>query len=132
MMDNKLMVVPQSHVCFAWDNDGANALGGALGRSDWECTPSQLKLMLMRGEMVLIRYGRLWAAVHPQDMPNSRVLHVYAVAGEGIGNGSIAAIADYAKAIGCQSITCAANGGAERLYSRFGFEPKYTVMERKI
>lgn len=127
-----LMVVPQSHVGFAWDNDGAIALGGALGRSDWECTPSQLKFMLLRGEMTLIRDGDLWAAVHVQDMPNKRVLHVYALAGNGLDAATIDRLAYYASAIGCQSITCAANGAAERLYSRLGFEPKYTIMERKI
>ena len=130
-----IMQYPSSMVNHAWGN-GADALAFAAARSNGEWTGDQLKMMLMRGELMLIGSDDLWAAVQHVQHPNKRVLHVYAVAstadGGGINEPDLAELAEFAKNTGCTSMTCAADLAAERLYSRYGFTHQYTVMERKL
>ena len=126
---------PSAMVNQMWDK-GASALAYAAKRSNNEWTGDQLKMMLMRGEMLLIGSDDLWAAVQHVQHPNKRVLHVYAVVSTADGNGinepDIAELAEFAKNTGCTSITCATDLAAERLYSRYGFIHQYTIMERKL
>ena len=122
---------PASLVNQAWDK-GASSLAYAAKRSNGEWTGDQLKMMLMRGEMLLIGSDDLWAAVQHVQHPNKRVLHVYAVCctaeGNGINEPDIAELAEFAKNTGCTALTCSADKAAERLYARYGFVPQYTTM----
>lgn len=122
---------PASLVNQAWDK-GASSLAYAAKRSNGEWTGDQLKMMLMRGEMMLIGSDDLWAAVQHVQHPNKRVLHVYAVCctpeGNGINEHDIAELAEFAKNTGCTALTCSADKAAERLYARYGFVPQYTIM----
>ena len=110
----------------------ADALVSAMARNGGECTGDQLKMMLMRGEMLLIGSDDLWAAVQHIQHPNRRVLHVYAVArtrcGAGMNDADINELAEYARQTGCTALTCSADKAAERLYARYGFVPQYTTM----
>jgi predicted GNAT family acetyltransferase len=114
-----------------WHGD-ADALVTAMARSGGECTGDQLKMMLMRGELLLIGSDDVWAAVQHIQHPNKRVLHVYAVActqrGNGLSHTDVAELCEYARQTGCTALTCSADKAAERLYTRYGFEPQYTTM----
>ena len=114
-----------------WTGD-ADALTTAMARNGGECTGDQLKMMLMRGELLLIGSDDLWAAVQHIQHPNRRVLHVYAVActrdGRGMNDADINELAEYARQTGCTALTCSADKAAERLYARYGFVPQYTTM----
>ena len=114
-----------------WRGD-ADALVSAMARNGGECTGDQLKMMLMRGEMMLIGSDDLWAAVQHIQHPNRRVLHVYAVAcardGRGMNDADINELAEYARQTGCTALTCSADKAAERLYARYGFVSQYVTM----
>ncbi len=112
---------------------GADALTTAAARCGDEWTGDQLKMMLMRGELLLVGSPDLWAAIHHVDHPNKRALHIYAVAsrnpaGGGINDDDIMQLCDYARATGCTVLTCSADAAAMRLYQRYGFQPRYTTM----
>ena len=110
----------------------ADALTTAMARNGGECTGDQLKMMLMRGELLLIGSDDLWAAVQHIQHPNRRVLHVYAVAcardGRGMNDDDINELAEYARQTGCTALTCSADKAAERLYARYGFVSQYVTM----
>ena len=110
----------------------ADALVTAMARSGGECTGDQLKMMLMRGELLLIGSDDVWAAVQHIQHPNKRALHVYAVActkdGNGLNNMDVGELCEYARQTGCTALTCSADRAAERLYARYGFVPQYTTM----
>ena len=114
-----------------WTGD-ADALTTAMARNGGECTGDQLKMMLMRGELLLIGSDDLWAAVQHIQHPNRRVLHVYAVActrdGRGMNDADIAELREYARQTGCTALTCSADKAAERLYARYGFVSQYVTM----
>ena len=109
----------------------ADALVSAMARNGGECTGDQLKMMLMRGELLLIGSENLWAAVQHVQHPNKRVLHVYAVArtqnGWGMDSGDITELCEYARQTGCTALTCSADKAAERLYARYGFVSQYAT-----
>lgn len=122
---------PKEMVDQLWHGN-VDALATAMARNGGECTGDQLKMMLMRGELLLIGSPDLWAAVQHVQHPNRRVLHVYATActrdGNGINDADIAELCDYARQTGCTALTCAADRAAERLYARYGFMPQYVTM----
>ena len=126
-----IMQYPAHMIDTAW-HDGASALAYAAARSNGEWTGDQLKMMLMRGELLLIGSDDLWAAVQHVQHPNRRTLHIYAVAcaqhGAGINDADISELAEYARQTGCTALTCSADKAAERLYARYGFVPQYTTM----
>ena len=122
---------PATMIDQLWRGD-ADALVSAMARSGGECTGDQLKMMLMRGEMLLIGSSDLWAAVQHIQHPNRRVLHVYAVActrdGLGMNDADINELSEYARQTGCTALTCSADKAAERLYARYGFVSQYVTM----
>ena len=122
-----------SHMIDQLWHGSADALVSAMARNGSECTGDQLKMMLMRGELLLIGSDDLWAAVQHIQHPNRRVLHVYAVActrdGRGMNDADIAELREYARQTGCTALTCSADKAAQRLYQRFGFKPIYTTLE---
>ena len=82
MTDLKIMIVPQTHVDFAWA-DGANTLHEVCSLVD-EITESQLKLILSRGERTLaqlVEDGEIvgWVCWVISNLPNKRVLHVMGI-----------------------------------------------------
>lgn len=82
-----LSVIPPSHVDHAW-KDGASRLAEACAVSGGEITGDQLKMLLSRGERVLVAGvvdGKpvAWAAYQIHQLPNVRVLHVTDMAGHG-------------------------------------------------
>lgn len=82
MSDLKILIVPPTHIDFAWQ-DGANCLHETCGLVD-EITESQLKLMLSRGERTLGQLtedGKIigWICFGVNVLPNKRVLHVYGI-----------------------------------------------------
>jgi hypothetical protein len=79
MTDLKILVVPPSHIDFAWQ-DGAGQLAEVCALVD-EVTESQLKLILSRGERTLAQLtedGEIvgWVCWVISNLPNKRVLHV--------------------------------------------------------
>ena len=122
-----------SHMIDQLWHGSADALVSAMARNGSECTGDQLKMMLMRGELLLIGSDDLWAAVQHIQHPNRRVLHVYAVActrdGRRMNDADIAELREYARQTGCTALTCSADKAAQRLYQRFGFKPIYTTLE---
>lgn len=79
MTDLKILIVPPTHVDFAWA-DGANVLHEVCSLVD-EVTESQLKLILSRGERTLgqlVENGKIvgWVCWVINALPNKRVLHV--------------------------------------------------------
>ena len=110
----------------------ADALVSAMARNGGECTGDQLKMMLMRGELLLIGSDDLWAAVQHVQHPNRWVLHIYAVASklnsDGLNHADINDLCEYARQTGCTALTCSADKAAERLYARYGFQSQYTTM----
>ena len=125
-----------SHLVDGLWHGNADALATAMARNGGECTGDQLKMMLMRGELLLIGSDDVWAAVQHIQHPNRRVLHVYAVAytqnGGGLNNMDVAELCEYARQTGCTALTCSADKAAQRLYSRYGFEPTYTTMRIEL
>ena len=114
-----------------WHGD-ADALVTAMARNGGECTGDQLKMMLMRGELLLVGSDDLWAVVQHIQHPNRRFLHVYAVActrdGRGMNDMDVNELCRYARETGCTALTCSADKAAERLYARYGFVSQYTTM----
>lgn len=121
-----------SHMIDQLWHGSADALVSAMARNGGECTGDQLKMMLMRGEMLLIGSDDLWAAVQHIQHPNRRVLHIYAVASklnsDGLNHADINELAEYARQTGCTALTCSADKAAERLYARYGFVSQYVTM----
>jgi hypothetical protein len=118
----------------AW-RDGAHVLSEATKWAMRDVTTDQLKMLLARGERTLIgmRDGDAvvgWAAVSVNQMPNIRVLHVYAMAGRGIVEpASLALLKEYAAANGCSSIRGCVRPSMLRLMRRLGAQPIYTTFE---
>lgn len=118
----------------AW-RDGACVLGEATRHAQREITLDQLKMLLSRGERTLIgaRDGdRItgWAAVQVQQLPNLRVLYIFALAGKGICSAEgVARLREYALANGCTTIRGAVRPSMARLLQRLGGKPLYTTYE---
>ena len=120
----ELFTVTPPFIDSAWA-DGANTLAEATKWADREITADQLKMMLARGERVLLgmREGQekpcAWAAVQVQQLPNIRVLYVYAiVAHNQSGPEQFSRLKEYAKANGCTTIRGACSEAIGRLWER--------------
>lgn len=131
----ELKHVPAQFVDQAW-RDGAHNLAKACETSGGEVTGDQLKMMLARGERMLmcILDGATkpgWIVARIDQLPNVRVLHVC----ELYAPGSMFAecweqLKDFARSNGCSEIRCAAKPAQARLYRmRFKFEPVYETLK---
>lgn len=121
----------------AW-REGADTLSEATKWASREITPDQLKMLLARGERILIGARedgavRGWAAVQVQQLPNIRILYIYAMAGKGIcsADGFIL-LKQYAASHGCSSIRGAVRASMARLAQKFGGQPLYQVVEIEV
>lgn len=131
-----LAQVPPSHVDKAW-KDGAHKLSEAC--QSGEVTPDQLKLLLARGERVLLAIvdgedpvG--WVVARVDQYPNVRVMHVCELYAPGaMFDECYEQFVAYARDNGCSEIRCAAKPAQARFYGiRFGFEPLYQVLRVSI
>lgn len=120
----ELFHVPPSHIDVAW-RDGAENLSKAISRAAQEITPSQLKLMLARGERLLIGVREPgapplgWAVVTINQLPNIRVLYVWDIYAPGAtGPEAFRLLSDYAKANGCSCIRGSCDDAVGRLWER--------------
>jgi len=130
----RLMHVAPAHVDKAW-KDGAHNLAEACKWATREITPDQLKMMLARGErqlVVLEESGIMvaWAAVQVQQLPNIRVLYVYAIYAPGsTGPEAFSLLADLARSEGCSEIRGACSEAVARLWERkLKAERLYSIM----
>lgn len=134
----KLTIVPTHLIDRAW-KDGANCLAETCKLVD-EITGSQLKLMLARGERMLValmdgenKVG--WGTCKVEQLPNMRVLFVYDLYAKGADFKAFwPELKRMAELAGCSRIRLAAPDEARaRLYrQKLGFKPVYTTMEMEI
>lgn len=130
-----LFQVPIQFVERAWA-DGAHNLSQAVEKSQGEITADQLKLILTRGERILVGVAEEgqtpvgWAAVSVQQLPNLRTLYVYAIYAPGAtGPEAFGLLKQYAKDNGCSEIRGACDDAVQRLWERkLGAQKVYTVM----
>jgi hypothetical protein len=135
---NRLTVVPATHIDVAW-SEGAHNLGLACATSGGEITGDQLKMMLSRGERMLLRLddGEAvvgWGVVGVEQLPNFRVLYIYELyAPHGHFESFFDELGGFAKSSGCLRMRCAAGPAQARLYrQRCGFAPVYQVLEVEL
>jgi hypothetical protein len=118
----------------AW-REGAHELGQATKWAAREITPDQLKMLLARGERTLIGAREDdkvlgWAAVQVQQLPNIRILYIYAMQGKGIcSSDGFALLQQYAKSNGCTAIRGAVRASMARMLRRFKAQELYTTIE---
>jgi hypothetical protein len=133
----QLNIVSPAFVDRAWE-DGACQLGEALERCAGECTPSQLKLLLASGQKTLLcvmgEKPEGWLAVEFQQLPNVRVLHVYAIYAPGATlQECFDQLCQFAKDGGASHIQGACDAVISRLWrSRFGFNEVYRIARLKL
>ncbi|MGL4231449.1 MAG: hypothetical protein ACRCWJ_08785 [Casimicrobium sp.] len=133
----ELFQVQPHEIDRAW-KDGAHKLSEATKWASREITPDQLKMLLARGERVLIGardetgvHG--WAAVGVVQMPNIRVLHIYSLQGKGVCSmEGLNLLKAYAYSLGCTSIRGACRASMVRFAQKFGAKPVYTTIELEV
>lgn len=133
-MTYALQPIPPHFVERAW-RDGAHQLSKACDCSDGEITGDQLKYMLCRGERQLLRIVRSsevvgWAVVSALQLPNTRVMHVYALyAPGGHWVPCCDLLAGMARDAGCVEMRCCAPPAQARLYQRkLPWQPLHTTL----
>jgi hypothetical protein len=131
----KLIPVPANFIDQAWFKEGASCLSKACETSGGEITGDQLKLLLSRGERILLKLddeGTVgWASVRIDQLPNFRVFHVCELTAE---MGQFHRFMDEAKAmaqsLGCSRVRCSAKPAQARLYKmKCKFQPVYETLE---
>lgn len=134
----ELFQVPASHIDAAW-RDGAHVLSQACKRAEREVTADQLKMLLARGERTLLGLGNgantiAWAAVQVVQLPNLRVLHVYAIHASGATSAeAFALLKRYAVQHGCTVVRGCCDEPIARLWERkFRAQRVYVTMEFEV
>lgn len=116
----KLEIVQPQYIDFAWE-DGAKQLGEVCDQVE-EITPSQLKMILSRGERTLLRMSDGnetvgWCVVRVDQLPNMRVLHVTGlVAHNGGFERFLEKLDEFRQAFGCSRIRLSCGPAHARLY----------------
>ena len=131
----ELFVCAPHEIDRAWA-EGAHKLSEACKWAGREITPDQLKMLLSRGERTLIGLrdqGKInaWFAVQVSQLPNIRILYVYALQGAGAccAEGH-RLLSQFAQANGCSTIRGAVRPSMMRLLrQRFGADALYTTFE---
>lgn len=130
----QLFTVGSNHIDRAW-REGAHQLSKACERAQGECTASQLKMRLARGELTLLTMTGdppSWFAVSFTQHPNMRVLFIYAMSGR-TSDEAMGLIEAYANQGGASAIEFAAYGAAARIGERrFGFSEVYRVLRKEL
>lgn len=126
-----LLHVPATHVDRAW-KDGAYKLAESCKTSGGEITGEQLKMMLARGERILLKGENNdgWVVVAFEQLPNLRVLHIYSLYAPGHMTADyLEELKKLARDNGASEVRCCAGPAQERLYRmKHGFEAVYTTM----
>ena len=133
-----LIPVPAKFIDHAW-REGANCLSEACFDEGGEITGDQLKMVLSRGERILLKMQdgpkiAGWGVIRIDQLPNMRVLFITnLVAHNGGFERFFEAVKEIAKGEGCTRIRCAAKPAQERLYRmKCGFHPVYNVLEVEV
>ena len=133
----KLIHIPANFIDQAWA-DGAHALSEACDMSGGEITGSQLKMILARGERILIKMDGGdcvgWGVVRIDQLPNFRVLHVCEMTAKNMHyERFFAALEDMARGLGCSRIRCSCKERIARLHKiRLGLTSVYETLERVL
>ena len=135
-MTFELFTVRPDHIDRAW-REGANKLSEALKLAAGECTSDQLKYRLAKGELTLLTIrgaATAWIAVEFIQMPNLRVLHVYAIYAPGAtATAAFELLADYARRGGASALQGACTEAVSKLWGRkFGFEEVYRLARKSL
>ena len=130
----KLTIIDPKFTDFAW-RDGASCLAEACELVD-EITGDQLKMILSRGERILVRLdgditGIGWGVFRVDQLPNMRVMHITdLVAHNAHFELFFEELKKLAEAFGCSRIRCSTKEAQARLYrQKLGFKPVYTTLE---
>lgn len=128
----KLLTVPPHFTDDAW-TDGAHKLGESCVE---ECTPEQLKMLLGRGERVLVRLDDDgvtvgWGVYVINQLPNMRVFFITNLwARHAKFPRFFEALKQAAKSLGCSRIRCSALDAQSRIFqTKCQFKPIYTTLE---
>lgn len=134
----KLFVVPTHLALRAWA-DGAHKLSEAMDKAKGEVTADQLKMMLSRGERQLIGIedgGSVlaWFAVTVEQLPNVRVLYVYAAWAPGAVTAEVfAPLAEFARDAGASEIRGSSSDAIMRIWrAKLGAEKLYNVFRIEV
>lgn len=131
----KLIPVPKEFIDKAWA-EGASSLHEACEQSGGEIEVAQLKMLLSRGERILLRLDDEgvavgWGVVRIDQLPNFRVLHACELSAHGAQfERFFEELKRFATACGCSRIRCSAKPAQSRLYQmKCGFVPVYETLE---
>jgi hypothetical protein len=132
----ELVVVPPQFVDRAW-KEGASNLAIACDRAKFEITGDQLKLILSRGERILVRLsdeGKAvgWAAVEVKQLPNIRALYVYSLYAPHHSLDMYAQLQKVAVEAGCSVIQGAVDEANERLWQRVKAQKVYSIYQIEV
>jgi hypothetical protein len=133
----QLIPVPAKFIDHAW-SEGASCLAESCEGLD-ELTGDQLKMILSRGERVLLKMQDAdkiagWGVIRIDQLPNIRVLFITnLVAHNGGFERFFDAIKAIAKSEGCSQVRCAAKDAQARLYRmKSGFLPVYQILRANV
>lgn len=133
-----LFVVPHHLVMSAWRN-GASRLAEATDKAMGEVTPDQMKMLLARGERQLIGIEGggvvlAWFAVTVEQLPNVRVLYIYAAWAPGSVNAEVfAPLAQFARDSGASEIRGASSDAIMRIWrAKLGAEKLYNIFRIEV
>lgn len=140
-MDINVSIVPLRLVAQTWcDVEPFIKKGLDLGQDGFvDYTIDQAKAMILQGLWnLVVGYddgGKIHgaAAVEMINRPNDRVAFIISIGGKLIANdGTFAELCECMKSLGATSIEGAARESIARLWSRFGFKTKYSVVGVRI
>lgn len=127
-----LSIIEPQFIDFAW-RDGADALSDACVE---EITPSQLKMILSRGERTLVALREDdntvgWGCYRVDQLPNLRVLHITGLVAHGAQfERFFLEIKRIAEILGCSRVRCSCLPAQARLYRmKCNFQPVYETVE---
>lgn len=133
----QLIPIPANFIDHAW-REGASCLSESCEGLE-EITGDQLKMILSRGERVLLKMqdgDRIagWGVIRIEQLPNIRILFITNLTAH---NGGFERFFEAIKAIarneGCTQVRCAAKAAQARLYQmKSGFEPVYQVLRANV
>lgn len=129
----KLSLVQPQFVDWAW-RDGASCLAEACATVD-EITGDQLKMMLSRGERVLVRLDEDdkivgWGCYRIDQLPNVRVCHITdLVSHNNDFHRFFEQFKELARSQGCSEVRCSCKPAQARLFKKTNnFEEVYSTL----
>ena len=121
-----LLIVPSTHIDYAWNTDGASCLAESCTVD--EITPDQLKMILSRGERTLVQ-------IKNGDKTGWGVYrHITNLVAHNTSfEGFFDEMKRIAKTYGCSSVRCSCSAAHARLYKmKNGFSKVYETIEVKL